>query len=786
MLLPVAIGKQGYKNITIGFERSFVCYLPLELNYYNTTVLIYSKFCAMKKMTILFSLMLFLSKAVFCQLTITGFFSENTNAQIELEKKFDKHLDKENIGSAIKYLSSRPHHLGSPAGKESAEYIRDRFKSYGWDAEIETFYVLFPSPKERVLELVSPSRFKANLNEPAVAGDPTSGQKDRLPPYNAFSADGDVTAELVFVNYGLPSDYEVLARMGIDVKGKIVIAKYGRSWRGTKPKVAQEHGAVGCIIYSDPIDDGYMAGDVYPKGPYKNEWAVQRGSVMDIVIHPGDPLTPDIGATKDARRIDRKDAETILKIPVLPIGYHDAEPLLKALSGRTVPREWQGGLPFAYHTGPGADVVKLKTIFNWDIVPCYNVIARVTGSEFPDEWIIRGNHHDAWVHGAADPVSGLAAMMEEAKSIGELMRTGWKPKRTLVYCAWDGEEQGLLGSTEWAEHHQKELQQKAVVYINSDNNGRGFLYASGSHALEPFMTEISKSVTDPQTQITVFERLNAFRAVNSSNPTQKIAAIKNNKLVLGALGSGSDYSTFIQHLGIPALNLGFGGEDRGGEYHTNYDSYSNFIRFKDPGFFYAKALSEVAGRTVLRMANADILPFRFSHLTNTIDTYKNEVMNLIEAKRLESNTENSIISGDAYKHAWDQKENFILPEATPAVPYLDFSALENSLQRLKMVTEKLEDYYTERIQNGKPVHSFNQKLYQAEQRLLGQGLPMRPWYKHVIYAPGYYTGYGVKTMPGIREAIEEKKWDQAQDQIRVTAAVINQFTDYLQQAMQGN
>lgn len=718
---------------------------------------------------------------VFCQNSISGFFDKNIEKQTALEKQFDKNLDAENIGAHIKILSSKPHHLGSPAGKENAEYILNQFKSYGWDAKIETFYVLFPTPKERVLELTSPGKFKASLTEPAVSGDPTSGQQGKLPPFNAYAADGDVTAELVFVNYGLPSDYEVLQKMGIDVKGKIVIAKYGRSWRGTKPKVAQEHGAIGCIIYSDPIDDGYMAGDVYPKGAFKNEYAVQRGSVMDIVIHPGDPLTPDIGATKDAKRLNKKDAETILKIPVLPIGYHDAEPLLRALSGRNVPRDWQGGLPFAYHIGPGAATVRLKTIFNWDIVPCYNVIAKVTGSEFPDEWVIRGNHHDAWVHGAADPLSGLSAMMEEAKSIGQLLKTGWKPKRTLVYCAWDGEEPGLLGSTEWVETHQNELKQKAVVYINSDNNGRGFLYAAGSHALEPFMTEISKSVIDPQTNVSVFDRIKAAKATAEREPAKKLMEINNNELRLGAMGSGSDYSTFIQHDGIPALNLGFGGEDAGGEYHTNYDSYSNFIRFKDPGFFYAKALAQTAGRSVLRMADADILPFRFTHLASTIDGYKDQLKQLISDKRESVNAENQLIAVNAFKNVNDPTDHFNLPERKEDVPFIDFSPLENAVQQLRSVADSLHKTYSKNIKDNKSNDAFNKKLYMAEQQLLGPGLPRRPWYRHVIYAPGYYTGYGVKTMPGIREAIEENNWHEAREQIGIAAKVLEKFSGYLRE-----
>ncbi|MFS8083082.1 MAG: M28 family peptidase, partial [Ginsengibacter sp.] len=416
---------------------------------------------------------------------IAGFFTKNISEQQQLESSFDKNLSKENIGAFVKLTSSYPHQIGSPGSKKNAEYILKLFKDYGWDAEIETFKVLFPTPKTRVLEMTSPTRYMALLKEPALKEDGTSGQTGQLPTYNAWGADGDVTAELVFVNYGLPQDYEVLDKMGISVKGKIVIAKYGHSWRGTKPKIAQEHGAIGCLIYSDPMDDGYFQGDVYPKGPFKNEYGVQRGSVMDMVIYPGDPLTPGVGATEDAKRLDRLNAPNLLKIPVLPISYHDAAPLLEALDGPIVPAGWHGGLPFAYHMGPGKTTVHLKVTSNWDMVPCYDVIAKIKGKKYPDEWVIRGNHQDAWVNGANDPLSGLGALMEEAKSMGELMKNGWRPDRTIVYCAWDGEEPGLLGSTEWVETHEKELQQKAVVYINSDTNERGFLGAEGSHALEP-------------------------------------------------------------------------------------------------------------------------------------------------------------------------------------------------------------------------------------------------------------------------------------------------------------
>jgi N-acetylated-alpha-linked acidic dipeptidase len=659
----------------------------------------------------------------------------------------------------------------------------NQFKKFGWDAQIETFHVLFPTPKTRVLEMTSPTSYKALLKEPALKEDATSGQEGQLPTYNAYSADGDVSGELVFVNYGLPQDYEVLDRMGIDVKGKIVIAKYGHSWRGTKPKVAQEHGAIGCIIYSDPIDDGYFAGDVYPKGPFKNEFGVQRGSVMDMVIYPGDPLTPGVGATEDAKRLDRLKAPNLLKIPVLPISYHDAKPLLEALSGPNVPGYWQGGLPFAYHIGPGKTTVHLKVAFNWNIVPCYDVIAKIKGDKYPDEWVIRGNHQDAWVNGASDPVSGLSAMMEEAKSRGALLQTGWKPARTLVYCAWDGEEPALLGSTEWLEMHEKELQQKAVVYINSDNNERGYLYAEGSHALEPLMDEIAKTVIDPQTDVSLFDRRQAHRLVATANTDVRKKIMNEKEMKLGAMGSGSDYSSFIQHAGIPSLNLGFGGEGSGGEYHSIYDSYHDFITFKDPGFKYEVALAQTAGRAVLRMANADVLPFDFTHLYNTINGYADELTKLLNDSRQSAIIENKLIQAGDYKVGEDPVKKLITPVEKPVAPYLDFSPLQNALVELRKSTDSLKIVFQNKIKNNSVSTAFNQALYQAEQQLLNEnGLPRRARYKHIIYAPGFYTGYGVKTMPGIREAIEQREWKEAQEQIVVDAKSILQLADYLQQA----
>ncbi len=718
-----------------------------------------------------------LSISAFAQQNITGFSGAAAAKQKQIEQQFDAGLSAERIGKNIKDLSSRPHHLGSPGSKAVAENILAHFKQYGWDAQIETYQVLFPTPKTRVLEMTAPGLYQALLKEPALKEDATSNQEGQLPTYNCWSADGDVTAELVFVNYGVPADYETLEKLGINVKGKIVIAKYGRSWRGIKPKIAQEHGALGCIIYSDPMDDGYGAGDVYPKGAFKNEYGVQRGSIMDMVIYPGDPLTPNIGSTANAKRLDRLSAPNLLKIPVLPISYHDAKPLLEALEGPVAPPDWRGGLPFTYHVGPGKTKVHLKVDFNWNTVPAYNVIAKIKGSTYPDQWVLRGNHHDAWVNGANDPVSGMAAELEEARAIGELLKTGWKPKRTLVYCAWDGEEQGLMGSTEWVEDHAAELQQKCVVYLNSDSNGRGFLGAEGSHALESLVFEAAKDVMDPQTDVSVFDRKRAADVAGAASPKAKQTAMMEKDLHLGAMGSGSDYSSFIQHLGIPALNIGFGGEDPGGEYHSIYDSYDHYSRFKDPGFKYGVALGKVNGRAVLRMADAEQLPFNFATLQKTIAGYVKELVNSTDQLRENTQIENEVINSKAYSLAADPTEKEQLPQPKPAVPFIDFSPVQNALTELESASRTLNQWLAK---TGTLSEKANASLYRAEQQLLaGTGLPRRPWFKHTIYAPGFYTGYGVKTMPGIREAIEQRDWKEAQEQIQIAASQIKQLAAHL-------
>lgn len=728
--------------------------------------------------------LIFFNTATYAQQKLIGFTEANSTTQKEWEKQFDAQLKAQNLDTWMKFMSSHPHHVGSVQGRANADYMANLFKQWGYQTEISTYYVLFPTPKTRALELLGTKPYKAKLEEPALAADKTSGQKaEQLPTYNAYSADGDVTAELIFVNRGIPADYETLERMGVSVKGKIVIAKYGGSWRGIKPKVAYEHGAVGCLIYSDPADDGFVQGDVYPEGPFRPADGVQRGSVMDMPVAPGDPLTPDVGATKDAKRLRIQDATTIMKIPVLPISYQDALPLLQSLGGEVVPAAWRGGLPITYHVGPGSAKVHLKLEFNWDIKPVNNIIAKMQGSEFPDQWIIRGNHHDGWVNGAEDPLSGMVAEMEEARAIGELAKKGYHPKRTIVFCAWDGEEPALLGSTEWAEDHQQELTKKAVAYINTDGSGRGFIGASGSHTLEPFFNQIMDDVIDPQTGVSIKERRYAKALIDAGQEGRsKIAGNKYYKI--GALGAGSDYSPFIQHLGIASMNLGFGGEDEAGVYHSIYDSYDHYTKFGDPGFQYGVALTKTAGRITMRLANADALPFDFNAFYKTLADYAAEVKKLLDDERAATEMDNKIISDGLFTLAKDPKKTYHTPAVKEAVPYLNFSDLDNSLMQLKRAAEDFQKAYGSATQLPvEKLNRLNELLYKAERSLIDKdGLPRRPWYKHEIYAPGFYTGYGVKTLPGIREAIEQRNWKEAQANIGIVSGVIQAYNKEVQQA----
>jgi len=704
---------------------------------------------------------------------------ENDSVQTAIwEKEFRSIPQPENLRSTMKLLSAHPHHVGSAYNKQNAEWILAKFKEWGWDAHVEIFDVLFPTPKERIVELVAPGSFIARLQEPPLAIDPTSSQHDeQLPTYNAYSIDGDVTALLVYVNYGLPEDYERLERMGISVKGCIVIARYGASWRGIKPKVAAEHGAVGCLIYSDPGGDGYSQGDVFPTGAFRPKDGVQRGSVMDMTLYPGDPLTPGVGATNHAKRLSINDVQTLTKIPVLPISYADAQPMLEALNGPVVPDGWRGALPMTYHIGPGNAKVHLKVSCNWDRKKIYDIIASLHGAQYPDEWIIRGNHYDAWVNGAEDPISGQVALLEEARAFGKLLQKGWKPKRTIVYCAWDGEEEGLLGSTEWAEEHADELKRKAALYINSDGNGRGYLSVSGSHSLEKFVNDVARSIQDPETKLSVWRRLQLQR-ISSSAADERKELRGQQMWRIGALGSGSDYTAFLDFLGIASINVGFSGEDDGGIYHSIYDDFYWYTHFSDTSFVYGCALSQTVGTAILRFADDNLLPFEFTNEAATIKRYTDEIQKLVSSKQDEIRERNQEIDEGMFTALADPKVKMIPPYKEEIPPYLNFAPLQNAVDALSKSAERYHRASMNiSLETKKSFESVNQKLIECEQKLTSsEGLPGRPWFKHQIYAPGFYTGYGVKTIPAVREAIEQKQWKHAEEQISKVAVVLEEET----------
>ena len=731
-----------------------------------------------------------------------GFSSADGARELALERRFDAQLDPAQLRAWLKTLSSEANHVGSPHDKANAEFVRDLFKSWGWDARIEQFQVLYPTLRQHTLELVAPTRFVATLSEPAVAGDATSSRSDGLQSYNEYGGDGDVTAELVYLNYGMPEDYQTLARRGIDVQGKIVITRYGGGWRGLKPKLAQQHGALGCIIYSDPHDDGYARGDVYPKGGWRPPDGVQRGSVLDMTVYPGDPLTPGVGATRDAKRLAIADAKTILKIPVLPISYADAQPLLAALGGPVAPTRWRGSLPMTYHMGPGPARVHLAISSDWNQKPLYDVIATVRGSSAPDEWVMRGNHRDGWVFGAWDPLSGQVAMLAEAKAIGALVKSGWRPQRTLVYASWDGEEPGLLGSTEWAEQHAEELKHKAVLYVNSDTNSRGFLFPEGSHTLQHLLNDVAGSIKDPETGVSTQARLRAHMLVDGfekdPNDTKDVAdekardaqlAASGGDLPIGALGSGSDYTPFLQHLGITTLSLEYRGEDdQQGVYHSSYDSFDHYVRFGDPDFAYGVAQAQTAGHVMLRMADAQVLPLQFTDFASTVGNYTEQLHKLVDEKRRHASELATLLDQNAFALATDPTRPVLGPARESAVPQVDFAAMDAVVARLRKSAQAYDAGYR-RLLAGEVRLSAAQRvqldgvLQGMEQKLTDpRGLPGRDWFKHFIYAPGTLTGYGVKTLPGVREAIDEGRWPEANEYAGITAQVLNAYCDQLEQA----
>jgi N-acetylated-alpha-linked acidic dipeptidase len=728
------------------------------------------------------SLCLLLKESIIADETpLAGFSAESSRAERQWEEKFKAIPKPELMREYMQRLSARPHHVGAPYDKANAEWIAAKFKEFGLDAHIETFDILFPTPLERAVELVDGGpKFVAKLQEPVLPQDPTSGQSsEQLPTYNAYSIDGDVTGPLVFVNYGIPEDYEQLERLGVSVKGAIVIAKYGHSWRGIKPKVAAEHGAVGCLIYSDPDNDGFKQGETFPGGAWRPRDGVQRGSVAEDTLYDGDPLTPGIGATKNAKRIEIKDSPVITKIPVLPISYADAEPLLAAIRGQLAPRQWRGGLGITYHVGPGPAKVHLKIKSDWKLKPIYDVIGKIPGSGNPDQWILRGNHHDAWVNGAEDPISGLVAEMEEARGLGELLKAGWKPKRTIIFCAWDAEEPGLIGSTEFAEEHADELRAHAVVYINSDTNGRGYFGAEGSHSLEKFINDVARDVQDPETKLSIWKRRQLGKIRFPDDPAEREEARSRGDLRIGAMGSGSDYGPFLQHNGIAALNLGFGGEDGGGIYHSIYDDFYWYTHFSDGEFVYGRAIAQTAGIAILRMADAEVLPFEFGDFSETIQTYLKELKTLAQKSREQILENNRQLEEGAFTATIDPRIKWVPPAKEPVPPFLNFAPLDNATESLVHASAEYRKALQKADANGgtalakASLDEVNRALIESEHKLtLDEGLPGRPWFKHFVDAPGQYTGYEAKTLPVVREAIEQKQWKEADAGIVVTAKVL--------------
>jgi N-acetylated-alpha-linked acidic dipeptidase len=712
-----------------------------------------------------------------------------------LERTFDTLIQPNDLRDWMKLLAAEPNQVGSPHDKANAEQILAWFKSWGWDARIETFWVLYPTPISETFELVRPKPFNATLQEPPIPGDSSAtATEPALPAYVEYQGDGDVTGGLVYVNFGMQDDYKMLERLGVSVKGKIVIARYGSGWRGLKPKLAQDHGAIGCIIYSDPAEDGYSVDETYPAGPMRPPHGLQRGSVADMQLYPGDPLTPGVGATKDAKRLKISEAPSILKIPVLPISYADAQVFLQALGGRVAPPAWRGTLPITYHVGPGAAVAHLAVKSDWSLKPIYDVIATMKGASYPDQWVVRGNHHDGWVFGASDPLSGQVALLAEAKAIGGLVKQGWRPKRTIVYTSWDGEEPMLLGSTEWVETHADELKKKVLLYINSDTNARGILSVGGSHDFQHLANEVAADVIDPETGASIGQRLRAKIRVDALAPDAKehvkaeakIAADLSRDFPIEPLGSGSDFSGFLQYLGVPALDVGFGeeGETRG-VYHSRYDTFEHHTRFVDPGFVYDALLARTVGRMVLRVVESSAPVQRAGDFADAVSDYLNEVIKLENDKREEAETQANLLRDRAFQLAADPTKSSGLPTPLQPVPHIELASLQDAVDRLKRSAKAYDDAQAKSAADlsGDRLAQLQMLMSGIDQTLApGVGLPGRAWYKNLIYAPGRFTGYGAKTLPGVREAIEDQRWADADRYAKLTADALNAYSDRLDKA----
>lgn len=682
---------------------------------------------------------------------LPGFRAERSAEQRGLEAAMIGAASGDRMLELHRPLTAEPHHAGTPANEEAARIIAESLRSFGFDSILMPRYqVLLPYPVERTVTLLEPERYELRLEEPPLPGDPDTGKEGVLPTFNAYSADGDVTAGVVYVNYGIPEDYRVLDSLGISVAGRIVLARYGRSWRGIKPRLAAERGAVGALIYSDPEDDGFVRGDTLPAGKWRPSHGVQRGSVMDMPTYPGDPQTPFAPSLEDADRLPLEDAPTILEIPVQPISYGDAEPILRALEGPTAPEAWQGGLPLDYHVGPGPALVHLRLRFDWSVRPIVNVIGLLLGDEEPDTWVMAGGHRDAWTFGGRDPISGAVSLLESARLLAEQARSGDRLRRTVAIASWDAEDWGLIGSTEWGEQHALELPGKLAVYLNRESYHQGDFSASGSHALQPLVNDVARSVPFPRGDgASVHQRWRAAREDAAGDTDEGTGPIVDSRgrsdVRLGALGSGSDYTVFIDHLGIPSVNLGFDAPN--GIYHSRYDTHTYFTTFGDPGFETGERLAELVAVFLARMANADVLPFDYRATAETLDRYLDEV----ESEKARSGVDVGLAG-----------------VRTAAAGFADAAEALQAAVQTTLADEPPD---------GAALEALNALMLEIEGGFLTEeGLPDRSWFRHQLYAPGLYTGYGVKTLPGVREAIENGDAAQAAEMAGRLEASLREIT----------
>lgn len=691
---------------------------------------------------------------------LDGFTQSESDEQRRLEEKFRAAPSPASAREHLRRLTIEPHVAGTREDYRTALYVRDKLREYGIPSELREYQVLLPYPKQPgVVELVAPRRERLLLQEAVVAEDASSKHPRIIPLFNGYSASGDVTAPLVYVNYGLPEDYAALKKIGVEARGRVVIARYGKSFRGVKAKVAEQNGARGLIIYSDPADDGYAQGDVYPKGPWRPESSAQRGSVEYIFEYPGDPLTPGTPSIKGTPRLKQSEATNIPRIPVQPISYGDARRLLEPLRGPVRPQGFQGALPFAYHVGGTPDVrVRLKTEMDYQVRTIWNVEGRVEGAPERERWVILGNHRDAWTFGAVDPNSGTTAMLEVARGMGALLKAGWRPRRTIIFCSWDAEEYGLIGSTEWAEEHADALREKAVAYVNMDAAVSGANFgASSVPSLWKLVRAAARDVRDPKTAKSIYdawqERAREGRAAAQTDAEAGAGATPAEARI-DALGSGSDYTPFLQHLGVASLDMGFGGDY--GVYHSAYDSFAWMSKFGDPTFEYHVAAAQIWGTVALRLSEARSLPFDWTDYAAQIRDFVNETQRDAARRKLSD--------------AFDAKT------LLEAVKGLDEEARRLNARR----RETLDDFTSTLVRADDSNARADSRLRKIDAALLAaeraltdaRGLRGRPWYRHQIYAPGFYTGYAAQPLPDLRQAIEDGNAPNAREAAaRITEAV---------------